>query len=145
MTVEALTAAAIAKLAFDGVIQAGAGNLTETAISKAKLLWPKIREKFKGNPIAEEALRDAESQRSLEILEQEIVPLLQVAMRKDTQFAQEIQNIAQQINQEITSSGQKNITAGDVKATGKATAIGNVNVEGQIEIGSIGGTHEKKS
>ena len=138
--VEAFTAAAIAKLAFDGVIQAGAGNLTETAISKAKLLWQKIREKFKGNPIAEEALRDAEEQRALEILEQEVVPLLQVAMRKDTQFAQEIQNIAQQINQEITSNGQKHITMSDFETHDNSVVI--QNLEGQVE--SLGGTHVQK-
>ena len=139
-----LTATEIAKLAFGGLIQAGAGKLTEAAISKAKLLWQKIWEKFKGNPMAEEAFKDAESQRSSEILEQEVVPLLQVAMRKDPQFAQEIQNIAQQINQEIhaNAGSQKNITVGDVKATDSAIAIGNLDIEGQV--GSIGGTHVQK-
>ena len=78
----ALTAAEIAKLAFGGVIQASAGALSQVAIERAKKLWQKIREKFQGNPMAEEALKDAESQRSPDILEQEVVPLLQVAMQR---------------------------------------------------------------
>ena len=101
-----LTAAAIAKLAFDGVIQAGAGKLTDTAINQAKLLWEKIRDKFKEEPSAEKALIETEEQRSPEILEQQVVPFLHVAMVKDPQFAQEIQNIAQEINQEIGANSQ---------------------------------------
>jgi hypothetical protein len=42
-----LTAAAIAKLAFDAAIQTGAGKLTEAAIEKGKQLWQKIRGKVK--------------------------------------------------------------------------------------------------
>ena len=138
-----LTAAEIAKLAFGGAIQAGAGALSQAAIERAKKLWQKIREKFQGNPIAEEALKDAEEQRLLEILEQEVVPLLQMVMRQDPQFAQEIQNLAQQINQEINANvGQKNIKVGDVTASDRATALGNVEVQG--DIGSIGGTHTQK-
>ena len=121
----ALTAAEIAKLAFGGAIQAGAGALSQAAIERAKKLRQKIREKFQGNPIAEQALNDVEKQQSPEILEQEVVPLLQMVMRQDPQFAQEIQVIAQQINQEINASAgsQKNLTSGDVQATDSATAI----------------------
>ena len=136
-----LTAAEIAKLAFTSVIRTGGSKLTEAAINQAKLLWQKIREKFQGNPMAEEALKDAESQRSTEILEQEIVPLLQMAMRKDSQFAQEIQNIAQQINQEITSSGEKNLTMSGFEAHDNSVVIQGL----EQQTGSIGGTHKKKS
>ncbi len=138
--IEALTTAAIVKLAFEAAIQTGAGNLTEEAISKAKRLWQKIEEKFKGNPIVEEVLKDAEEKRSLEILEQVLVPLLKVAMEKDPKFNQEVQNIAQQINQEIKGNlGQKNITVENVQASDNATATGNIEVQGNVE--SIGGTH----
>lgn len=105
----ALTAAAIAKLAFDAVIQTGAGKLTEAAIAKGKQLWQKIRGKVKEEGATEAVLAEVEKERSLEILEQKVVPLLQVAMRKDSQFAQEIQNIAQQINQEIQEGSRDNI------------------------------------
>ncbi len=139
------TAAEIAKLAFSGAIQAGAGALTVVGIEKAKQLWQTIRDKFQGNPMAIEVLNDVEEQRSQEILEAEIVPLLQMAMRRDEQFAEEIQVLAKQIDREINinTGSQKNITIGDVRASEEATAIGNLEVEGNI--GSIGGTHEKKT
>ena len=136
--IETLTAAAIAKLAFDGAIQAGAGKLTEAALAKAKQLWQKIRGKVKDEGVQETTLVEVETQKSLAIFEQQVVPFLQAAMLKDPQFAKEIQNIAQQINQEINASGQKSIKIGDVQATGSgAAAIGSF--EGQA--GSIGGTH----
>jgi len=94
----ALTAAAIAKLAFDAVIQTGAGKLTEAAIAKGKQLWQKIRGKVKEEGATETVLAEVEKERSPETLEQQVVPFLQVAMLKDSQFAEEIQNIAQQIN-----------------------------------------------
>ena len=133
-----LTATAIAKLAFDAVIQTGAGKLTEAAIEKGKQLWQKIRGKVKEEGVTEAVLVEVEKNKSSKILEEQVVPFLQVAMLKDPQFAQEIQNIAQQINQEINASGQKSIKIGDVQATGSgAAAIGSF--EGQA--GSIGGTH----
>ena len=142
-----LTATEIAKLAFGGAIQASAGSLSQAAIERAKILWRKIREKFQGNPIAEESLNDAESQRSPEILEQEVVPLLQVAMRKDPQFAQEIQVIAQQINQEINASAgsQTDISARDINTSGSG-AVSFQNLPGEVG-GNIGGDYsqEKKS
>ena len=139
-----LTAAEIAKLAFSGVIQAGAGALS---VVGAKKLWQKIREKFQGNPIAEQALNDVEKQQSPEILEQEVVPLLQMVMRQDPQFAQEIQVIAQQINQEIRANtgNQKNTTVGDVTTTGdNPIGVGNMDVSGGT-VNITGGTTEKKS
>ncbi len=142
MTVEVLTAAAIAKLAFDGVIQAGAGKLAEATLDKSRQLWQKIRGKLQEDSTAKAAIAQVEKQKSQEILEQQLVPFLQVAMLKDPQFAQEIKNIAQQINQEITGGSQKNIMVGDVKAADSATAIGNVDVQGQV--GSIGGQHVQK-
>ena len=138
-----LTAAEIAKLAFSGAIQASAGALSQVAIERAKKLWQKIREKFQGNPIAEKALKDAEKERTPEFLAKQVIPLLDIFMQQDPQFAEEIQNIARQINQEVSTESQKNITIGEVKATGSgAAAIGSF--EGQA--GDIGGVHtqEKK-
>ncbi len=108
--IETLTAAAIAKLAFDGVIQAGAGKLTEAALAKCQQLWQKIRGKVKEEGVSEAVLVEVENKKSQEILEQQVVPFLQVAMLKDPQYAQEIQHIAQQINQEIELGSQDNIS-----------------------------------
>ncbi len=108
--VETLTAGAIAELAFDAVIQAGVGKLKEAALEKGKQLWQKIRGKVKEEGVTETVLVDVENKKSQEILKQQVVPFLQVAMLKDPQFAQEIQNIAQQIiNQEIQEGSKDNI------------------------------------
>ena len=104
-----LTAGAIAKLAFDTVIQTGAGKLTEAVLEKGKQLWQKIRGKVKEEGVTEEVLVEVENQKSFSILEQQVVPCLEKAMLKDPQFAQEIQNIAQQINQEIIEGSKDNI------------------------------------
>ena len=141
-----LTARLIAKIAFDAIIQTGVGKLTEALLEKSKQLWQKIRGQVKKEGLAESVLVEVEKNKSLAILEEQVVPFLQVAMLKDPQFAQEIQNIAQQINHDIkTNSGsQKNITFGDVKATDSATVIGNLEVEGPVK--QVGGKNyvEKK-
>jgi hypothetical protein len=140
MTVEALTAAAIAKLAFDGFIQAGAGKLTEAALDKSRQLWQKIRGKLQDDSTAGAAIAEVEKQKSQEILEHQVVPFLQVAMLKDSQFAQEIQNIAQQINQEIHSGSQDSITMKNFDVHDNAAVVGKAEGETQY----FGGIHEKK-
>ena len=110
---ETLTAEAIAKLVFDGAIQAGAGKLTEAALAKAKQLWQKIRGKVKEEGVTEATLVEVETQetqKSLPIFEQQVVPFLKVAMLKNTEFAHQIQHIAQQINQEIIEGSQDSIS-----------------------------------
>ena len=143
MTVEALTAAAIAKLAFNGVIQAGAGKLTEAALDKSRQLWQKIREKLQEDSSAKAAIAEVEKQKSQEILEQQVVPFLQVAMLKDSQFAQEIKNIARQINQENHAGSQDNITM-NVDARDKANAVLFEKAEVQQQNFDFRRTHEKK-
>ena len=128
----ALTAGAIAKLAFDAIIQTGAGKLTEDAIEKGKQLWQKIRGKLKDEPTVEAAFLEIENNQSQEVLEQQIVPFLQVAMLKDTQFNQEIQEIAQQINQEINGGDQDTI-----HITAKAYDQSTVKQVGKIEADNV--------
>jgi len=70
-----LAAAEIAKIAFEAVI----GKLTEGAMDKGVELW------------------QAEQTKSEAMIEQQVVPFLQVEMLKDPNFAQEIQTLAQQI------------------------------------------------
>ncbi len=129
------TAAEIAKLAFNGAIEA---ETDAGSIAKEKQLWQKIREKFQGNPIAETALHNAQQERSLEILKQEIVPLLQIMMRHDLQFASEIQALAQQIIQVIknNTNDRSNITIEKVLAKDRGTALakGAPSVTGSIEV-----------
>lgn len=133
----ALTAAAITELALKAAINTGVGELTKGAIAKGKQLWQKIRGKVKEEGASETALLEVEKERSLEILEQQVVPFLQVAMLKDSQFAQEIQNIAQQINQEIQEVSKDNITQQDFTARDNAAVVGKAEAKTQF----IGGSH----
>ncbi len=130
--IETLTAGAIAKLAFDGVIQAGAGKLTEAALEKGNQLWQKIRGKVKEEGVKETTLVEVENKKSLDILEQQVVPFLQVAMLKDQQFKQEIQNIAQQINQEIQEGSKDNI-----QVTATSHDQSKQNIVGKIDSDSV--------
>ncbi len=107
--IETLTAAAISKLVFDAVIQTSAGKLTEAGLAKAQQLWQKIRGKVKEEGVTETTLVEVENKKSLAFLEEQVVPFLKVAMLKDTEFAHQIQHIAQQINQEIIEGSQDKI------------------------------------
>ncbi|MEG3435781.1 hypothetical protein V0288_01495 [Pannus brasiliensis CCIBt3594] len=120
-----ITAAAIAKIAFEAAI----GKLTEGALSGGLELWKKIKGKLKKEPAVETAIVEAEQMKSEEIVQQRVVPFLQVEMIKDPEFAREIQTLAQQIRQEISAGNQENIsltaTAHDnstVKQVGKIEA-----------------------
>ena len=134
--IETLTAAAIAKLVFDTVIQTGAGKLTEAGIEKSKQLWQKIRGKVKEEGATEAVLVEVENTKSQEILEKQIVPFLQVAMLKDQQFDQEIQSIAQQINQEFRTDSQDFIEQRNFETHDNSVVVGKVE-----KAQTIGGTH----
>ena len=137
MALELFTAEKIAELAFGAVIETGAGKLTEGAIAKGKQLWQKIRNRLKGEPTAEAALVEVEQNHSKEHLAQ-VVPFLQVEMLKDSQFAHEIQILAQ----EITNTGsQDNITM-NVEAHDSSAVVGKA--EGQMQFFGGTHTHEKK-
>jgi len=104
------TAAAIAKLVYETVIKTGAETLTKGVIAKGKELWQKIRGKLKEEPAAEAALNEEEKSQSQSVLEQQVVPFLQVAMLKDPQFTIDLQSLAQQLSQEIQDNSQHNIS-----------------------------------
>ncbi len=88
-----LAAAEIAKIAFEAVI----GKLTEGAMDKGVELWKKIKQKLQKEPAAAQVLAAAKQTKSEAMIEQQVVPFLQVEMLKDTNFAQENQTLAQQI------------------------------------------------
>ncbi|MGK7950945.1 MAG: hypothetical protein AB4368_19725 [Xenococcaceae cyanobacterium] len=135
--IESLTAGAIAKLVFDAVIKTGAGKLTEAGIEKCKQLWQKIRGKVKEEGVTEAVLVEVENTKSQEILEQQVVPFLQVAMLKDKEFKQEIQHIAQQINREIQEGSQDIIEQKDFETHDSSVVVGKA--EGKTQ--NFGGTH----
>lgn len=123
-----LAAAEIAKIAFEAVI----GKLTEGAIAKGLELWSKIKQKLQKEPAVATVLVEAEKTKSEAMIEQRVVPFLQVEMLKDPTFAQEIQTLAQQIKQVINSGNQENITM-------NATANDNSTVKmvGKIEADKV--------
>ena len=132
-----LTAAALAKLAFDAVIQTGVGKLTEAALKQGKILWQKIRGKVKEEGVTEAVLVELEQNKSLKILEEQVIPSLREAMLKYPQFAQEIRNIAQPINQEISGAPQDVIEQKDFQTHDNSAVVGKA--EGQTQ--NFGGTH----
>ena len=123
-----LAAAEIAKIAFEAVI----GKLTEGAMDKGVELWQKIKQKLQKEPAAAQVLAAAEQTKSEAMIEQQVVPFLQVEMLKDPNFAQEIQTLAQQIKQVINSGNQENIAM-------NATAYDNSTVKqvGKIEADTV--------
>ncbi|NET53826.1 MAG: hypothetical protein F6K09_35880, partial [Merismopedia sp. SIO2A8] len=124
---ELFAAEKIAELAFGAVIETGTSELV-------KKLWGKIRNKLRGEPVAEAALVEIEQNHSKEQLAK-IVPFLQVEMLKDQQFAQEMQALANEIN----TGSQENITQQDFEARDNAGVVGKqvgtVNKAGVTEIG----------
>ncbi len=71
-----LAAAEIAKIAFEAVI----GKLTEGAMDKGVELWQKIKQKLQKEPSAAKVLAAAEQTKSEAMIEQQVVPFLQVEM-----------------------------------------------------------------
>ncbi|MEP0794495.1 hypothetical protein NDI44_08175 [Trichocoleus sp. DQ-A3] len=90
------TAAKIAEIAFGGMIEGGAGKLTEIAIEKLNLLRQKIWNQLWGNPEAERAIKAVEQGSKSELVE--VTEYLQACMDKEPTFAQEIQALAREIN-----------------------------------------------
>ena len=113
---DAITGAAIAKLAFDEFIKSGAGEVAKKAVGGAiEQLRSTIRERFKGkNQKAEDAIVKIEQERSPEALNKLSVYLDDEM--DDPQFKQTLQQLAQQvinIGKQEQNSAQFNIDARD--------------------------------
>jgi hypothetical protein len=98
--VAALTAGAIASLAFQEFVKAGAGELakkfTAGAIAKIKELHGLIKQKLRGNPDAVATMKQAENGKEEDI--SYVAAYLNTEMNKDPDFAARVQAIAQEIN-----------------------------------------------
>ncbi|MBE9014309.1 hypothetical protein IQ250_29390 [Pseudanabaenaceae cyanobacterium LEGE 13415] len=114
MSLTALAASTIAELAFNEIIKAGAGEVAKKSvggvIDLSNRLRTKIQTRFKDNAQAEAALTEVE-QKNLASLEK-VIEHLDVEMQKDSAFASEIRQMAQQIinyqNQTQTALKQQN-------------------------------------
>lgn len=93
---DALTGAAIAKIAFDEFVKSGAGEVAKKAVGGAiEQLRSTIKNRFKGNQKAETAIEKIEKERSPEALKK-----LEVYLddeMEDVAFAQTLQQLAEQI------------------------------------------------
>jgi hypothetical protein len=98
--ISTLAAGAIAKLAFDEFIKAGAGETAKQTVGGVLELVTRLRDKiqsqFKGNARAETALAEVEQQGTPAALEK-VTKYLDIEMTEDRTFAGEMQQIAQQI------------------------------------------------
>lgn len=100
MTLEIFTAKAIAELVFGKLVETAVGKAIEAGADKLAPLRDKIFHRLKGDAQAEIALMDVEKNPSGPNLDR-VATFLDAAMRTDKPFADEIQAMAQQINQEI--------------------------------------------
>ena len=123
-----IDAPAILKLVFDTAIATGATQATEAAIAKAQQLWSAIRQRFQAEPTVTQAIVQAEQERSFSVLEQQVLPFLQVEMLKDSNFATVLQTLATELQQSLKISQETiamNANAYDqstVKQVGKIEA-----------------------
>ena len=133
-----LTAVAIANLAFQKFVEAGAGELakkfTTDAIAQMDRLRQAIWAKMRGKPTAEAALTSIEQGSKAEL--DRLTAYLQVAMDDDPGFADEIRLMAQQINagkiQDNSSMVQNisdNARGWQTKVEGGTAYIGEIHIQ----------------
>ncbi|ERT07255.1 tetratricopeptide repeat family protein [Lyngbya aestuarii BL J] len=98
---EPLTTAAIITLLSNKFIEKATDKLTEGGLQKLndlrKLIWQKVR----GQPQVENALKQVEQGSESESDVKPVAAFLETAMSKDPEFSQQVQTLAQQINQEL--------------------------------------------
>jgi hypothetical protein len=137
--VTALTASAIASLAFQEFIKSGAGELakkfTAEAIAKMNDLRELIWHKLKGNPDAVVTIEQVKNG-SEEVLP-ELATDLKRAMDKDPDFASQVQAIAQEIhagkiqdNSSMVQNNSGNAKGWQTKVEGGTAYIGEINQYG---------------
>jgi hypothetical protein len=133
--VTALTASAIASLAFQEFVKSGAGELakkfTAEAIAKMNDLREMIWQKLQDNPDAAAAIEQAENG-SEEVLS-ELSTDLKRAMEKDPDFAAKVQAIAQEIhagkiqdNSSMVQNNSGNARGWQTKVEGGTAYIGEI-------------------
>jgi hypothetical protein len=133
--VTAMTASAIASLAFQEFVKSGAGDLakrfTGEAIAKMGQLRDLIWNKLKGNPDAEEALQNVQA--GLEEEVSDVATYLKSAMKNDQDFAAQVQAIAKEIhagklqdNSSMVQNNSENARGWQTKVEGGTAYIGDI-------------------
>ena len=135
-----LTAGAIATLAFQEFIKSGAGELakkfTGEAIAKMKNLRELIWSKLRNYPDAASALESVKQGSEEEL--NDVATYLKSAMKKDPDFASQVQAIAQEINagklvdnSSMTQNNYDNARGWQTKVEGGTAYIGEIHQYGQ--------------
>lgn len=135
-----LTAGAIATLAFQEFIKSGAGELakqfTAEAIAKMKNLRELIWNKLRNDPDAASALESVKQGSEEEL--NDVATYLKSAMKKDPDFASQVQAIAQEINagklvdnSSMTQNNYDNARGWQTKVEGGTAYIGEIHQYGQ--------------
>ncbi len=112
MSLTALATGTIVQLAFNELVKAGAGEVAKRSVGEAidlsSRLRKKILERFTGNTQAKAALVEIEKEENLDA----VTRYLDAEMQKDSAFATEVRQLAQQIinsqNQSQTTLKQQN-------------------------------------
>lgn len=126
MSLELLAAGKLLDMALGGIV----GDATSEG---AKLLWQKIKDRLRKNqPVIEADIVELEQNPTEENLKQ-LEPFLQVEMRKDRLFAEEISKLAQEI---ANANSGDNITVRDIKAETGGVAAAKIDAPG----GRVGGS-----
>jgi hypothetical protein len=137
--VTALTVSAIAALAFQEFIKSGAGELGKkfapAAIAKMNDLRELIWQRLKGNPDAASAIEQARNGSEEEV--SDVVTYLKAEMKKDPEFASQLQAIAQEIhagrlqdNSSMTMNVSGSAKGWQTKVEGGTAYIGEINQYG---------------
>lgn len=131
-----LTASVIATLAFQEFVKSSLGELskrfTAEAINKMgqlrKLIWQKLR----GNPDAENALTNVVEKNAEEEIA-DVATYLKAAMKRDSDFAAQVQALAQEINagklvdqSNMTQNNYGNAKGWQTKVEGGTAYIGEI-------------------
>ncbi|WP_016950697.1 hypothetical protein [Anabaena sp. PCC 7108] len=136
--ITAITASAIANLAFQEFIKSGSGELakkfTTDAIAKMNELRKTILNKLRGKSLkVDEALTKAEKGDSTAL--PTITKYLDVVMEEDSDFAEQIKNIAHQINigkiqdnSSMTQNNSDNARGWQTKVEGGTAYIGEIHI-----------------
>jgi hypothetical protein len=96
---EPLTAGVIVTLAFTKVFETTIEKFTEAALAKMDRLRQRIWDKLQGNPKVQNAIAAVEQGSKADL--ERVAAYLQVEMNEDDNFAQEVETLAREIQQEI--------------------------------------------
>ncbi|MBE9098180.1 hypothetical protein [Vacuolonema iberomarrocanum] len=140
-----LTASAIATLAFQKFIESGAGELAKkfstVAIAKMNTLLKRIWAKLRGKARTEEVKAAiAQTQKITPEQVSQIAAYLHVAMDEDSQFASDIQMLAQEINagklvdqSNMVQNNYDQAKGWQTKVEGGTAYIGEIHIQGKTD------------